>query len=151
MFSEKNDEVWKHHTNVPHVIAYSSKWFLMLHRVSGKLYIDSRPYKVKVRECTVRCGGERVERVRKQWGRLRRSAYRTLDSVLIRWRKACERHLVSCLMSFNITKGCSGHIGLEAGVCGEVDKVHKHLFPPRLFYPFAYFTTILFFFSFFFF
>lgn len=25
----------------------------MLHHVSGKLYIDSRPYKIKVKECTV--------------------------------------------------------------------------------------------------
>lgn len=54
----------KHHTNVPYVIAYSSKMFLMLHHVSGKryIYIDSRPYKIRVKECTVKCDGGRVDR-----------------------------------------------------------------------------------------
>lgn len=44
--------------------------------------------------------------------------------------------LTMYLMKFHTT-GC---VGLEAGVCGEVDNVHKHLIPPKLFKPFAHFT-----------
>lgn len=35
---------------------------------------------------------------------------------------------------FHTMKCNWGRLGLEAGVCGEVDKVHKHLIPPKLFF-----------------
>lgn len=77
-----------------------------------------------------------VGRWAKHWGRLGTCAYRTLDSVLFSGGRRVEDilYLVAYLTRFHATKcDCGERVGLEAGVCGEVDNVHKHLFPPKLF------------------
>lgn len=66
------------------------------------------------------------------WTQCWYSGGRRVEDILIRWQYLIRIHTTKCN---------SGHIGLEAGVCGEVDKVHKHLIPPKMFSSFAYLPT----------